>query len=106
MIQLSFRDRSAAQAGGYVLALAAILVRVGLLFHPVPAGGFDEKPSVLQHTPWWGPIHVAIAAGFVLCSLGTLLILVGGGSLTRSWQLALAWGAMTVGMIFFAGVAL
>ena len=106
MIELSFRDRSSAQAGGYVLAIAAILVAVGLVFHPVPAGGFDEKPSVLQHTPWWGPIHVAIAAGFVLCSLGTLLILVGGGSLTRSWQLALAWGAMTVGMTFFAGVAL
>ncbi len=86
--------------------MATVLVALGLLFHPVPAGGFEERPSVLQHTPWWGPIHVAIAAGFVLCALGTLLILVAGGSLTRRWGLALAWGAMTVGMIFFAGVAL
>jgi hypothetical protein len=106
MLAISFRDRSAAQAGGYVLAVAAILVAVGLVFHPVPAGGFDEKPSVLQHTPWWGPIHVAIAAGFVLCALGAFLMLVGGGSLTQTWRLALSWGAMAVGMIFFSGVAL
>lgn len=101
-----FRDAHAARAGGYVLVFATILVALGLLFHPVPAGGFEEKPSVLQNTPWWGPIHVAIAVGFVLCVLGTLLMLVGGGTLTRRWELALAWGAMTVGMIFFTGVAL
>src|ERR1043166_7455286 len=103
---IPFRDRAAAQAGGYVLVVATVLVALGLLFHPIPAGGFDERPSVLQNTPWWGPIHVAIAAGFVLCVLGSLLMLVAGGSLTRAWGLALAWGAMTVGMIFFAGVAL
>jgi len=33
-------------------------------------------------------------------------MLVAGGSLTRSWELALAWGAMAVGMTFFTGVAL
>jgi hypothetical protein len=49
---------------------------------------------------------VAIAAGFVLCVLGSLLMLVAGGSLTQGWELALAWGAMTVGMVFFVGVAL
>ena len=86
--------------------MATALVAVGLLFHPVPSGGFEERPSILQNTPWWGPIHVPIAAGFVLCVLGTLLLLVAGGSLTRSWLLALAWGAMTVGMTFFTGVAL
>jgi protein-S-isoprenylcysteine O-methyltransferase Ste14 len=95
--QLSFRDSSAAQAGGYVLAISALLVVVGLIFHPVPAGGFEEKPSVLQNTPWWGPIHVAIAVGFVLCVLGSLLMLIAGGSLTRVWALAAAWGAMAVG---------
>ena len=103
---LAFRDPGAARAGGYVLTVATVLVALGLLFHPVPAGGFEERPSVLQNTPWWGPIHVAIAAGFVLCCLGTLLLLVAGGSLTRRWGLALAWGAMTVGMTFFTGVAL
>src|SRR5262245_65558050 len=44
--------------------------------------------------------------GFVLCVLGSLLMLVAGGSLTRVWGLALAWGAMAVGMVFFTGVAL
>ncbi len=102
----AFRDPGAARAGGYVLATATVLVAAGLLFHPVPAGGFEERPSVLQNTPWWGPIHVAIAGGFVLCALGALLMLVAGGSLTRLWGLALAWGAMAVGMIFFTGVAL
>jgi uncharacterized membrane protein len=106
LIPISFRDRGAAQAGGSVLTLATVLVALGLLFHPVPAGGFEERPSVLQNTPWWGPIHVAIAAGFVLCVLGALLMLVAGGSLTRTWTLALAWGSMVVGMIFFTGVAL
>jgi hypothetical protein len=105
-VGLSFRDPAAARAGGYVLGVAAVLIAVGLTFHPVPAGGFEERPSVLQNTPWWGPIHVAIAAGFVLCVLGTLLMLIAGGSLTRSWSLALAWGAMAVGMTFFTGVAL
>jgi len=102
----TFRDAGAARAGGYVLIVAAILVAVGLIFHPVPAGGFEEKPSVLANTPWWGPIHVAIAAGFVLCALGGLLMLVAGGALTHPWPAALAWGALTVGMIFFTGVAL
>ena len=106
MPAIQFRDPAAARAGGYVLAVAGILVAIGLVFHPVPAGGFEEKPSILANTPWWGPIHVAIAGGFVLCVLGTLLLLVAGGSLTRQWSLALAWGAMTVGMTFFAGVAL
>lgn len=101
-----FRDASAARAGGIVLAIAGVLVAIGLVFHPVPAGGFEERASVLMNTPWWGPIHVAIAAGFVLCVLGTLLVLVSGGISTRDWGRALAWGAMCVGMTFFAGVAL
>jgi hypothetical protein len=106
MPNIAFRDPSAAEASGYVLAVATVLVAIGLVFHPVPAGGFEEKPSLLQNTPWWGPIHVAIAVGFVLCILGALLALAGGGTLTHGWLLACAWGAMAVGMIFFTGVAL
>jgi hypothetical protein len=75
---LDFREPGAARAGGYVLAVASLLVVVGLIFHPVPAGGFEEKPSVLSQTPWWGPIHVAIAAGFVLIVLGSVLMLAAG----------------------------
>jgi multisubunit Na+/H+ antiporter MnhB subunit len=76
---IQFREPGAARAGGYVLALAAVLIVIGLIFHPVPAGGFEERPSVLSQTPWWGPIHVAIAAGFVLCVLGGILMLAAGG---------------------------
>jgi hypothetical protein len=101
-----FQQPGAAEAGGYVLIVAGLLVAAGLVFHPLPARGFAESPSVLESTPWWGIIHVAIAAGFVLCALGGLLILVGGGSLTRRWPGALFWGALTVGMIYFTGVAL
>jgi hypothetical protein len=79
---------------------------VGLVFHPPPSGGFDEKPSVLQNTPWWGVIHIAIAAGFVLCALGGFLMLFAGGRLAQPWPAALSWAAMAVGMVFFAGVAL
>lgn len=103
---MQFRDPSAAEAGGYVLVIATVLVALGLVFHPVPAGGFEERASVLASTPWWGPIHIAIAAGFVLVLLGSLLLLVAGGSLTRPWPAAFAWGAMAVGMVFFTGVAL
>jgi len=103
---MNFRDAGAARSGGYVLAVATVLVAVGLVFHPVPAGGFEEQPSVLATTPWWGPIHIAIAAGFVLVALGSLLLLVAGGSLTTPWPAALCWGAMAVGMVFFTGVAL
>jgi hypothetical protein len=101
-----FREPSAARAGGYVLLIAGVLVALGLVFHPMPAGGFEETPSMLTDTPLWGPIHVAISFGFVLCVLGGLLMLVGGGTLTRDWLHALAWGAITVGMIYFTGVAL
>jgi hypothetical protein len=100
------RDAAAAEAGGYVLAVASLLVAVGLVFHPMPAEGFEERPSVLAQTPWWGAIHVAIAAGFVLCALGALLLLVAGAPGSRRWTRALFWGAMAVGMIYFTGVAL
>jgi len=106
---VSFRDPNAARAGGYVLMVATMLVAIGLVFHPVPAGGFEERPSVLASTPWWGPIHIAIAAGFVLIVLGSLLMLVAGTQLASARLatfVALCWGAMTVGMIFFTGVAL
>src|SRR5690348_17891521 len=52
-MRLDVREPGAARAGGYVLALASFLVVIGLIFHPVPAGGFEEKPSVLSQTPWW-----------------------------------------------------
>jgi hypothetical protein len=51
-------------------------------------------------------IHVAIAAGFVLCALAGFLMLFAGGSLARPWPAALSWAAIAVGMVFFAGVAL
>jgi len=101
-----FREPGAAQAGGWVLAIACVLIVIGLIFHPLPSGGFEEKPSVLQNTPWWGPIHIAIAAGFVLCVLGGVLMMFAGGVLTRHWAGALSWASVTVGMIFFSGVAL
>jgi hypothetical protein len=101
-----FREPGAARAAGYVLSVAGVLVALGLVLHPVPQGGLDEKPSVLSTTPLWGPIHVAIAFGFVLTVVGGLLALAGGGVLTRRSQSALAWGSLTVGILFFAGVAL
>lgn len=103
---VAFREPDAARAGGYVLALASLLVVAGLIFHPVPAGGFEERPSVLSQTPWWGPIHVAIAAGFVGIALGGILMLAAGGRLLRPLTAALFWASVTVGMIFFSGVAL
>ena len=101
-----FREPGAARAGGYVLALASLLVAVSLTLHPLPQGGFAEQPSQLANTPWWGLIHAAIALGFVLCVLGGLLVLVAGGAFIRRWPSALAWGCLTVGMIYFTGVAL
>jgi hypothetical protein len=103
---IPFREPHAARASGYVLALAGLLVAVGLSLHPLPRGGFDEQPSQLAGTPWWGAIHAAIAIGFVLCVLGGLLYLMAGGPATRNWVAALAWGALTVGMLYFTGVAL
>src|SRR5439155_23683937 len=104
-IPMTLRNPDAARAGGYGLAIAGVVVAIGLIFHPVPSGGFEERPSVLANTPWRGPSHVAIAAGFVLCALGSLLVLVAGGDLTRPWFAAWSWGAATVGRGFFTGVA-
>jgi hypothetical protein len=100
-----FRDPAAAEAGGYTLAIAGLLVAGGLLFHPLPAGGFAEQAGVLARTPWWGAIHVAIAAGCVLCALGGLLVLIAARTGT-DWVHAFCWGAFAVGMFFFTGVAL
>lgn len=100
-----FRDPAAAEAGGYVFFVAGLLVAFGLVFHPLPVGGLEESASVLAETPLWGAIHVSIAIGFVLCTLGGLLILVAGG-MGRGWTVPFSWGAIAVGMIFFAGVAL
>jgi hypothetical protein len=102
----AFREPGAAEAGGYVLVVACVLVAVGLVFHPPPSQGFEEKPSLLENTPWWALIHVIIAAGFVLCVLGGFLMLFAGGRLTRPWLAALSWAAVAVGMVFFSGVAL
>lgn len=103
--QNAFRDPAAAQAGGYVLAIAGILVAGGLIFHPIPSGGFEEKASVLQGTPWWSLIHIAIAAGFVGCVLGGFLMLVAGIT-PKNWLGPLFWGSLATGMIFFTGVSL
>src|SRR4051794_27881633 len=102
----AFREPASAQAGGYVLAVACVLVTAGLLFHPPPDGGFDEKPSMLEGTPWWAAIHIAIAGGFVLCVLGGFLMLFAGGKTTQPWPAALSWASIAVGMVFFSGVAL
>jgi hypothetical protein len=102
----AFREPGAAQAGGYVLLVACALVVLALPFHPPPDGGFEEKPSILEGTPWWGAIHIAIAAGFALCVLGGFLMLFAGGRLTWPWPAALSWASIAVGMVFFTGVAL
>ena len=88
------------------MALACLLVAIGLVFHPPPSGGFEEQPSVLEGTPWWAAIHIVIAAGFVLCVLGGFLMLFAGGRLTQPWPAAMSWAAIAVGMVFFTGVAL
>src|SRR5437016_5877137 len=103
---VDFREPGAARAGGYALALAGVLVAAGLALHPLPAHGLFEQASVLESTPLRGPIHVAIAMGYVLCVLGGLLMLAAGATLIRHWLNAFAWGSIAVGMIFFSGVAL
>jgi hypothetical protein len=69
-------------------------------------GALPKRLRCFRRLRCGDPIHVAISLGFVLCALGALLALVGGGSLTDDWRSALAWGAITIGMIFFDGVAL
>ena len=58
---ISFRDPGAARADGYVLATATVLVAIDLLFHPVPSGGFERRPSVLQTFLWLGYVGIFIA---------------------------------------------
>ncbi len=87
----TFREPGAAQAAGYVLGVAGLLVAAGLSLHPLPTGGFEESASQLSNTPLWGAIHAAIAFGFVLCALGGLLALAAGGQTTRRWTSALFW---------------
>lgn len=102
----TFRDPAAAIAGGYALLPAGLIVAVALVLHPLPSTGrFEESAGQLADTPLWGAIHVAIAAGFVLCLLGGLLVLVSGGPLA-TWPTRLAWAALSVGILWFTGVAL
>ena len=100
------RSPSATRAGGYSLASGSVLVAVGLALHPLPDHGFHEKASMLQNSPLWGPLHAAIATGFALVFLAVLLILAGGGQSLESWQRALSWGAIGVGLLYFSGTAL
>jgi len=81
---VTVRNPDAAQAGGYVLALAGVLVAVGLLFHPVPSVDSKNAPPSLPNTVV-GADSFAIAAGFVLCVLGSLLILVPGETSRTLW---------------------
>src|SRR5438094_7972967 len=75
-----------------------MLVAAGLALHPLPSRGLFEQASVLASTPLWGPIHVAIAMGFVLSVLAGLLMLTAGWTLIRHWLDAFAWGAVSVVM--------
>ena len=81
----TFHDPPAAVAGGLTLVPAGVLVAVALLLHPLPnSGGFEESAGQLAETPLWGAVHFAIAAGFVLCLVGGLLVLISGGPM-RTW---------------------
>jgi len=102
---VAFRDPAAARAGGLSLLIAGPLVAFPLLVHPLPSGGFEEDPGVLASTPLWGAIHVLIAVGLVWGSVGSLLLLVGGGPRGRALE-RWAWAAGAIGMLLFAGVAL
>lgn len=93
-------------AGGLTLVPAGVLVAVALLLHPLPnSGGFEESAGQLAETALWGPVHFAIAAGFVLCLVAGLLILISGGPV-HSWQNRFAWAALSVGILWFTGVAM
>jgi hypothetical protein len=94
--EASFRDPAAARAAGVALIPAGLLVAVALTLHPLPAGGFEESPSQLSGTPLWAAVHAAIAAGFVLGTVGGVLVLVSGGPLDH-WTSRLAWAALTIG---------
>src|SRR5206468_2381120 len=85
-VVVDFREPGAARAGGYALAVAGVLVAVGLALHPLPSRGLFEQASVLASTPLWGPIHVAIAMGFGLCVLGGLVMLAAGWETRSSWR--------------------
>jgi hypothetical protein len=101
----SFRDAASARAAGAALIPAGLLVAVALTLHPLPAGGFEESPSQLAGTPLWAAVHAAIAAGFVLGTVGAVLALVSGGPIDH-WTSRLAWAALTIGLLWFTGVAL
>lgn len=105
-VAATFRDPPAAIAGGLTLIPAGVLVAVALLLHPLPSSsGFEEQAGQLAETPLWELVHLAIAAGFVLCLVGGLLVLVSGGPM-RTWPSRFAWASLTVGILWFTGVAM
>ncbi|MGH7711349.1 MAG: hypothetical protein ACREOG_08690 [Gemmatimonadaceae bacterium] len=60
MHSIQLREPAAARAGGYTLALAGLLVAIGLSLHPVPAGGFGSAGR-----------HIRLSADTSAGSLGT-----------------------------------
>lgn len=106
MNRLTFREPTCALVGGYAFAFAGIVEAVSLAMHPLPRQGFLEQFEVLEGSPQWGAIHIAITAGFAVCIIGGLLYLSAGGSLTRHPLLVIAWAGITVGLLFFSGTAL
>jgi hypothetical protein len=92
-IGATFGDPPAAVAGGMTLVPAGVLAAAALLLHPLPSsGGFEESAGQLAGTPLWGAVHFAITAGFVLCLVGGLLVLISGGPM-RTWPSRFAWAA-------------
>lgn len=93
-------DVSRRVAGAW-LAIASLLLAVGLVFHGPPAVNLgDQMKIIAEGATRWTVVHWLAAASLSLFAVAGLVVLTAGSRLTRGWWTMTAWAVLPVGALW------
>jgi hypothetical protein len=99
-------DYTRIRVGGAWLAIASVLMIVGLVVHgPIAPELADQMVRIGNHSVAWRLAHWLAAAALSFYAVAAVVILTSGSSLIRGgWSLS-AWGVLFIGGLWTVNTA-